>query len=110
MPGVQAASWKGWRCMKNDRKPTTPITAAHSEKNKNRKPTPAGDGNGSGTKARVSRVSRVAAERMKSIVLERIGDGIIGFDAAMNLVYVNDQAGDLLGGKPADLIGKNLWQ
>jgi len=96
--------------MKNDRKSTTPIIAAHSEKNKNRKPAPPGDGNGSGTKARVSRVSKGAAERMKSIVLERIGDGIIGFDAEMNLVYVNERAGELLGGKPADLIGKNLWQ
>jgi len=96
--------------MKNDRKATMPIIAAHSKKNKGQKPAPTARENKAGPKARVSRVSQEATERMKSIVLERIGDGIIGFDADMNHTYVNERAGELLGRKPADLIGQNFWQ
>ncbi len=42
-------------------------------------------------------------------ILERITDGIVAFDAQMNYLFVNESAGQSLGRKPADLIGKNYW-
>ncbi len=43
-------------------------------------------------------------------ILERISDGFVAFDAQMNYTYVNRSAGELLGRKPEDLIGKNYWE
>jgi len=43
-------------------------------------------------------------------ILERISDGFVAFDAQMNYTYVNARGGELLGRRPADLIGKNYWQ
>jgi PAS domain S-box-containing protein len=45
-----------------------------------------------------------------SSVLERIKDGIVCFDAEMNYTYLNSYAGEILGRKPEDLIGKNYWK
>lgn len=43
-------------------------------------------------------------------ILERISDGFVAFDADMNYTYVNARGGEMLGRKPADLIGKNHWK
>lgn len=51
------------------------------------------------------------ANRQQTIaILERISDGFVAFDAQMNYTYVNARGGELLGRKPADLIGKNYWE
>ena len=41
--------------------------------------------------------------------IERISDGFVAFDVQMNYIYVNKRAGELLGRKPEDLVGKNYW-
>lgn len=43
-------------------------------------------------------------------LIERISDGFVAFDAQLNYTYVNQRGGELLGRKPADLIGKNYWE
>lgn len=92
--------------MKKDRKSTTPITAANSadnEKNHKSAPPPAmGE-----PRARVSRASK--GKCIESVVLDRVCDGVLAFDVALTPIYVNERAGELLGHKPEDLIGKNLW-
>ncbi len=42
--------------------------------------------------------------------IERISDGFVAFDRQLNYIYVNKRAGELLGRKPQDLIGKNYWE
>jgi len=42
-------------------------------------------------------------------ILERVSDGFVAFDAGMNYTYVNTRGGEILGRKPADLLGKNYW-
>ena len=42
-------------------------------------------------------------------ILERVSDGFVAFDSQMNYTYVNARGGEMLGRKPADLIGKNYW-
>lgn len=42
-------------------------------------------------------------------LIEHISDGFVAFDREMNYVYVNKRAGELLGRKPEDLIGRNYW-
>lgn len=43
-------------------------------------------------------------------LIEHISDGFIVFDAGMNYIYVNKRAGELLGRKPEDLVGRNYWE
>lgn len=42
-------------------------------------------------------------------ILDRISDCIMVLDREMNCLYVNKQAGKLLGREPEDIIGKNYW-
>ncbi|MCR9132205.1 MAG: PAS domain S-box protein [bacterium] len=42
--------------------------------------------------------------------LERISDGFVGLDSDWNYTYVNKKAGKLLGHRPDELIGKNIWE
>ncbi|MBI5352417.1 MAG: PAS domain S-box protein [Chloroflexi bacterium] len=51
---------------------------------------------------------RTASPQIENI-LERVSDGFVAFDADMNYTYVNTRGGEMLGRKPADLIGKNYW-
>lgn len=44
------------------------------------------------------------------LILNRITDAVVAFDAEMNYVYVNRRAGELLGHTPEELIGKNYWK
>lgn len=43
-------------------------------------------------------------------LVEHISDGFVAFDREMNYIYVNKRAGQLLGRKPEDLIGKSYWK
>ena len=74
--------------MKKNGKSSTPIIAAHAKKNNGH----------NGTN-----------DKMNSLVLERISDGILAFDAGMNHVYVNERAGEILGRDPQNPLGKNFW-
>ncbi|HEX4934093.1 MAG TPA: PAS domain-containing protein, partial [Gemmatimonadaceae bacterium] len=42
-------------------------------------------------------------------ILERISDGIVGLDRSWRYVYLNTQAGRLLGRSPESLLGKHIW-
>ena len=42
-------------------------------------------------------------------VMQRVSDGIVAFDRDFNYTYVNTHAGELLGRKAAELVGKNYW-
>ncbi len=42
-------------------------------------------------------------------ILERISDGFVALDKNWNYVYVNRRAGEILGRKPEDLIGRHIW-
>ncbi len=96
--------------MKSNGKSSTPIIAAHTKKNNGQKPAPPSNGNSNGRQARVSRVSSKATDKLKSLILERISDGILAFDSEMNCVYVNERAGEILGREPQTLLGKNFWE
>ena len=43
-------------------------------------------------------------------VLDGINDGFVTFDPQLNYTYVNPRAGEMLGRKPEELIGKNYWE
>ncbi len=51
-----------------------------------------------------------AARTTLATVLERVSDGFVAFDAAMNYTYVNARGAEMLGRQPADLIGRNYWK
>src|SRR5512139_629173 len=88
--------------MKVNGKPKTPITAAQAKKNK---------GESGGTRARTSQqASKKKLNGVKTAVLDRISDGILAFDAGMNYTYLNERAGELLGRRSEELIGKNLGE
>jgi PAS domain S-box-containing protein len=42
-------------------------------------------------------------------VVERITDGIVALDRDWRYVYLNRKAGELLGRRPADLLGRHIW-
>ena len=42
-------------------------------------------------------------------ILERLTDALFAVDANWNLTYANEMAARLVGGAPADLIGKSIW-
>jgi len=43
-------------------------------------------------------------------IIEKINEGFVSLDTRMNYAYVNRRAGELLGRKPEELIGKNYWE
>ncbi len=43
-------------------------------------------------------------------MLERMIDGFVALDKSWCYLYVNEQAGHLLGREPSSLIGKNIWE
>lgn len=94
--------------MKDTGKSSKPIIAAHATNQQGKEP--AQPANGRSGRTRVSRVPKRNTAKMKSLVLERISDGILGFDAQMNHVYVDERAGELLGRSAGELLGKNFWQ
>ena len=94
--------------MKDNGKSSSPIIAANSKKNTGEKPAPPARGKNSGKKARVSRMSNGVSDKAKSLVLERISDGILAFDNEMNTIYLNERAGEILGRESQSLLGKNF--
>ncbi len=55
-----------------------------------------------------SGVRAPAADR--SVLLDRISDGVITVDGAWRYTYVNRRAGEILGVDPALLVGRYLWE
>ncbi|HJS19509.1 MAG TPA: PAS domain S-box protein, partial [Anaerolineales bacterium] len=95
--------------MKISGKPKTPIIAAQSKEKRDQQASSV-NGNKGGTKARTSRTSKSKTNGVKSVVLERISDGILALDAGLTYTYLNERAGELLGCKSDELIGRSLWQ
>ncbi len=90
--------------MKKDRK-TTPLIAAHAANKNNHKPvSPVKEAKAA---TRISNVPKQATAKTKSLTLDRISEGILALDHKLNYSYLNERAGELLGCKPEDLIGKN---
>jgi PAS domain S-box-containing protein len=58
--------------------------------------------------ARLAAAAEAARQRVAKL-LEQIADGFIAFDAGWRYTYVNARAGELLGRRPTDLIGKHYW-
>ena len=91
--------------MKNNGKSSKPIIAAHSAKQNSNEPAPPENSKNSEAQG-----LRAAHQNMRSIVLERISDGLLGFDPTMNHIYVDERAGELLGREPGAILGKNFWE
>lgn len=49
------------------------------------------------------------AREVLNVIMERVSDGFVAFDADFNYTFVNSHGGALLGRKPEELIGKNYW-
>lgn len=43
------------------------------------------------------------------LIMDRISDGVVALDKDWNYVFLNKQAGELLGRNPESLIGKHIW-
>jgi len=61
-----------------------------------------------------SRNDRSGAEAQSSLqllnsVFERVTDAFVALDSNWRYTYVNRKAGELLGRRPEDLIGKHIW-
>lgn len=65
---------------------------------------------------KVEKEKQEAAERLRlseenhRAVMERISDAFVALDTNWNYTYVNQRAGEILGRKPASLVGKNIWK
>ncbi|MCZ4312831.1 PAS domain S-box protein [Comamonadaceae bacterium G21597-S1] len=58
---------------------------------------------------RLDITDRKRQEHERAQLLERITDGFIALDTQWRFTYVNARAGELLDRRPADLIGKCIW-
>jgi len=58
---------------------------------------------------RTARTEAEAAQLRLSGMLERIPDGFIALDNAWRYTYLNEKAGQLLGRRREDLLGKHIW-
>ncbi|MBI2953313.1 MAG: GAF domain-containing protein [Chloroflexi bacterium] len=58
----------------------------------------------------VARKGAEAAQERTAEILEAITDAFFAVDRQWHFVYVNKEAGRLLGGKREDLIGKSIWE
>jgi PAS domain S-box-containing protein len=70
------------------------------------------DANGRPTRiigVRMDITERKRAEHERQQMLERITDGFVALDREWRFVYVNRQAGELLGRDPAAMLGKSIW-
>ena len=56
-----------------------------------------------------SAVPQPAPPQPMESVLERVSDAVVGLDRNWRYTYVNQQAAQLFGRKPEDLIGKHIW-
>jgi PAS domain S-box-containing protein len=43
-------------------------------------------------------------------VFDRITDAFVAFDNQWNYIYLNNKAAEIIGHKPEDIIGKNIWK
>ena len=51
---------------------------------------------------------RAAWQELRNI-LERVSDAVVGLDRDWRYTYVNQQAAELFGRRPEDLIGRHIW-
>jgi len=59
----------------------------------------------------LSRTSELkSSENKYRSLVERVSDAFVALDNNWLYTYVNEQAGELLGREPQDLIGKNIWK
>ncbi|MEO6541380.1 MAG: PAS domain S-box protein [Ferruginibacter sp.] len=67
---------------------------------------------------RPERLDRLVKERTKELqgsenkyrsLIERVSDAFVSLDNNWNYTYVNKKAGEILGRKPENLVGKNIW-
>ncbi len=61
------------------------------------------------TKHKQVEVDTLAAKTRLMEIFESITDGFVAFDKEMNYTFLNTRGAELLGCKPADLLGKNYW-
>ena len=52
----------------------------------------------------------LAAHGKTSVILEGISEGFIGFDRDWNYTHVNTAAAKMVGKRPDQLLGKNVWE
>ncbi|BAU13514.1 multi-sensor signal transduction histidine kinase [Leptolyngbya sp. NIES-3755] len=50
------------------------------------------------------------ARQQVTSILESVTDGFVALDANWHYTYVNSKAGEILGRRPEDLIGKQIWE
>jgi PAS domain S-box-containing protein len=43
-------------------------------------------------------------------VFDRITDAFVAFDNEWNYIYLNNKAAEIIGSRPEDIIGKNIWK
>src|SRR5205085_10298678 len=60
-------------------------------------------------RAQSARAEAEAAHRQIESTLERVSDAFVALDTDWRYTYVNQQAGELFGRRPEDLIGKPIW-
>ena len=58
---------------------------------------------------RLDEEQRRLTEQVRTI-LECVTDGFVALDRDWRYTYVNERAGELLGRKASDLVGKNIWE
>lgn len=58
---------------------------------------------------RMDITERKRAEQEREQMLARITDGFVALDREWRFVYVNQQAGVMLGRDPASMLGKSIW-
>ncbi len=51
-----------------------------------------------------------ASEARIAEILESISDGFFALDASWTFTYINRRAAEILGGTPAEILGRNLWE
>lgn len=68
---------------------------------------------------RPEKLERLVKERTRELktsekkyrsVLERVSDAFVALDVNWVYTYVNEKAGELLGRKPENLVGENIWK
>jgi PAS domain S-box-containing protein len=61
------------------------------------------------TKAQSGSLGAVGGQTDLAVVFERITDGFVSLGKDWRFNYVNKKAGELIGRRPEELIGKNIW-
>ena len=52
----------------------------------------------------------IQSEEKYRAIMERVSDAFVAIDQHWCYTHVNKEAGEILDRKPADLVGKNVWE